>query len=79
MKNKLARFFQLSVTFLALFTANASADTLDDILKSGTVKVGVSLFAPWTMQDSSKQLSGFEIDVANQLAKDMGVKVKFKE
>jgi polar amino acid transport system substrate-binding protein len=77
MKYKLARFIQLSVAFLMLSVANVYADTLDNIIKSGTVKVGVSLFTPWTLQDSSKQLSGFEIDVANKLAQDMGVEAKY--
>jgi len=77
MKNKLVRFFQLFVVMLALLSGNAPADTLDDIIRNGTVKVGVSLFTPWTMQDASKQLSGFEIDVANKLAQDIGVKAKF--
>jgi len=77
MKNKLVRFFQLFVAMLALLAAGTPADTLDDIIKNGTLKVGVSLFTPWTMQDASKQLSGFEIDVADKLAQDMGVKVKY--
>ena len=77
MKNKLAHFFQLSFALLVLLATGVSADTLDNILKSGTVKVGVSLFTPWTIQDSSKNLSGFEIDVANKLAQDMGVEVKY--
>jgi polar amino acid transport system substrate-binding protein len=72
-----ARFFQFSVALLTLLAATASADALDDILESGTVRVGVSLFTPWTMKDKSDQLSGFEIDVANKIAQDMGVEVKF--
>jgi polar amino acid transport system substrate-binding protein len=77
MKNKMVRFFQFFVAMLALLSGGTPADTLDDIIKNGTVKVGVSLFTPWTMQDASKQLSGFEIDVADKLAQDMGVKVKY--
>jgi len=77
MKIKMARFFQLSVALLVLLASGASADTLDNIIKSGTVKVGVSLFTPWTIQDPSKQLSGFEIDVANKMAQDMGVKAEY--
>jgi len=36
------------------------------------------LFTPWTMKSDSGQLSGFEIDVANKLVEDMGVKPEFK-
>jgi polar amino acid transport system substrate-binding protein len=53
------------------------ADTLDDILKSGTLKVGVSLFEPWTMKAESGDLYGFEVDVANKIANDMGVETEF--
>lgn len=77
MKNKMVRFFQLFVAMLGLLAVATPADTLDDIIQNGTLKVGVSLFTPWTIQDASKQLSGFEIDVADKLAQDMGVKVKY--
>jgi polar amino acid transport system substrate-binding protein len=71
-------FFWLFVVFLTLVAANARADLLADILKRGTVRVGVSLFVPWTIQDETGELSGFEIDVANKLAEDMGVKPEYK-
>lgn len=77
MIKKMAHFFQLSIALLTLLAASTFADTLDNIIKSGTVNVGVALFTPWTMQDASKNLSGFEIDVANKLAQDMGVEVKY--
>ena len=47
-------------------------------LKKGTLRVGVSLFTPWTLKKDGK-LVGFEIDVANQLAKDLGVQLELKE
>jgi len=72
------RFFRLFVASLILVVANASADVLDDILERGTLRVGVSLFVPWTMQDKAGELSGYEIDVANKLAEDMGVKPEYK-
>ena len=68
----------LFIAALILFVANAQADVLEDILKRGTVRVGVALFTPWTIQDESGGLSGFEIDVANKLAADMGVKPEIK-
>ncbi len=72
------RFFSLFIAFLILVVANAQADVLQDIQKRGTVRVGVSLFSPWTIQDEAGELSGFEIDVANKLAEDMGVKPEYK-
>jgi polar amino acid transport system substrate-binding protein len=71
-------FFRLFVASLILVVANASADVLEDILERGSIRVGVSLFVPWTMQDEAGELSGYEIDVANKLAEDMGVKPEYK-
>lgn len=56
----------------------ASADVLDDILERGTVRVGVAEFTPWTIRDANGELRGFEIDVANKIAADMGVTAEFK-
>ncbi len=71
-------FLRSSMFCLMLFSISVHADILDDILERGTVRVGVSLFEPWTMKDKSGQLSGFEVDVVNKLAQDMGVKPEFK-
>ena len=60
--------------FAALACAAADARSLQQVLNTGTLRVGVALFAPWTMRTSSGELVGFEIDVAKQLAADMGVK-----
>jgi polar amino acid transport system substrate-binding protein len=57
--------------------ATASARTLQEVLNEGTLRVGVALFTPWTMRASNGDLTGFEIDVAKQLAQDMGLDVDF--
>ena len=51
--------------------------TLKRVLEKGTLRVGVSLFTPWTLKTKTGKLVGFEIDVAKQLAKDLGVRPKF--
>jgi len=51
--------------------------TLESVLKNGTLRVGVSLFTPWTIKTKKGAIVGFEIDVAKQLAKDLGVKPQF--
>jgi len=53
------------------------SSTLDMVLKKGQLDIGVSLFTPWTLKNSQGELVGFEIDIAQKLAKDMGVKPKF--
>lgn len=51
--------------------------TVEQIIRRGILKVGMSTFVPWAMKDKTGKLIGFEIDVASQLAEDMGVKVEF--
>jgi polar amino acid transport system substrate-binding protein len=62
-------------TLLSFFVAAqpAAARTLQQVLNSGTLRVGVSLVTPWAARASDGELAGFEIDVAKQLAADMGV------
>ncbi len=51
--------------------------TIEQVMKRGVLKVGMSTFVPWAMNDKNGQLVGFEIDVAKRLAADLGVKVEF--
>jgi polar amino acid transport system substrate-binding protein len=51
--------------------------TIENTLKRGVLRVGMSTFVPWAMKDKKGKLIGFEIDVATRLAEDMGVKVEF--
>lgn len=69
--------YRLLLTLLLCFSATAYADQIETILERGTIKVGVSLFEPWTMQDETGQLSGFEIDVAKNIAQEIGVTPDF--
>jgi len=50
---------------------------VEQVIKSGVLKVGMSTFVPWAMKDKTGKLIGFEIDVATRLAEDMGVKIEF--
>jgi len=50
---------------------------LDEVKQRGVLMVGMSTFVPWAMNDKEGNLVGFEIDVAKEFAKDMGVKVEF--
>ena len=64
-------------TFLP-FSLNADSN-LDKILSSGVLKVGTTGdWDPMTVKDpATNKYKGFDIDVMRELAKDMGVKVKF--
>jgi polar amino acid transport system substrate-binding protein len=50
---------------------------IEQVIKRGVLRVGMSTFVPWAMTDKVGNLIGFEIDVATRLAQDMGVKVEF--
>jgi polar amino acid transport system substrate-binding protein len=55
----------------------AKESIIEKIQKDKVIRVGMSTFVPWAMKDKQGKLIGFEIDVARQLAKDMGVDVEF--
>ncbi len=66
--------------FLLLFLTNANAESrLQKVLNSGELRVGTTGdWDPMSMKDpATNKYKGFDIDVMNELAKDMGVKVKF--
>jgi polar amino acid transport system substrate-binding protein len=54
-------------------------DTLQKIRARGTMRVGLSVFVPWAMHNQGNELIGYEVDVAQKLAKDIGVEVEFVE
>ena len=51
--------------------------TIEKVIRSGKLRVGMSTFIPWAMQSKTGEWVGFEIDVAKKLAEDMGVEVEF--
>jgi polar amino acid transport system substrate-binding protein len=66
----------LLVVGLALPATAPRAATLDEILERGTLRVGTAAFVPWAMRDSDGRPIGFEADVAERLARDMGVELE---
>lgn len=64
-----------AVVFLP--AAEASAGTLQQVLSRNELRVGVTLATPWAIRDDQGEFSGFEVDVARQLAADMNVDVDF--
>ena len=55
--------------------AQAQANLIDEILSRGQLRVGMSTFVPWAMRDKNGEFVGFEVDVAKEVAKDMGVEL----
>ncbi len=79
--------FAVILTLLFLMSGNGLAASLqqqlvqesvvEQIIKRGTMRVGMDTFQPWAMKDKNGTFIGFEIDVARRLAEDMGVQVEF--
>ena len=70
----------LSLLLFVLVSFSAYAESnLNKILSSGELRVGTTGdWDPMTVKDpATNKYKGFDIDVMNELAKDMGVKVKF--
>jgi polar amino acid transport system substrate-binding protein len=59
-------------------TGFAHAQKVADIKKSGVLKVGAQVAqVPWGFSDKSGKLTGYDIEFAEMLAKDLGVKPEF--
>ena len=48
------------------------------VVADGRLVVGVSVSEPWAMKNGSGQWLGYDIDVAQRLAQDLGVEVRFE-
>ena len=72
------KIFLIVILALLPFSLNAESN-LNKILSSGELKVGTTGdWDPMTMKDpATNKYKGFDIDVMNELSKDMGVKIKF--
>lgn len=60
-----------------LLCAPAEARSLQQIRNSGELRVAIALASPWAMRDRDDQFIGYEIDIANALAADIGTSVQF--
>ena len=69
----------LVVALLAVPDARAADSVLDRVKQKGEMIVGVKYdFPPMgSINKDSGQPEGFEVDLANEIAKDLGVKAKF--
>lgn len=53
---------------------------LDEIKTNGVIKVGTEgTYAPFTFHDESGKLTGFDVELAGEVAKRLGVKAEFIE
>ena len=73
----LSAFFIGPVSAQQATKALSSESVIETIKKRGAIKIGLSIFKPWSMRDKNGELIGFELDVGNKLAEDMGVEAEF--
>ena len=74
--NKLKIISVIAGTLTVLFSAVASADQLDEVIKRGELNCGVVLdFPPMGYFDKNNQPAGFDVDYCNDLGTALGVKV----
>ncbi|MBD2804860.1 ABC transporter substrate-binding protein [Xenorhabdus szentirmaii] len=68
------------LTGLALISGVAKADKLDDIKKAGTVRIAVFDSNPpfGFIDPQTKKLAGYDVDIANAIASDLGVKLELR-
>lgn len=57
--------------------APAPKGQLERIRNTGVLRVGVIPIPPWAMPDKTGQWIGLDIDIANRLAADVGVRAEF--
>lgn len=73
-----SRILYLLIFLCCSLPGTSSARTLQEILNEGEIRVGVVLLMPWAVRTGPGELIGFEIDVANELADDLGVDVDIR-
>lgn len=74
-------FAGMAALAIAVFGgAEARADKLQDIIQKGTVRIGVPLDAPpFGSQDAARKPIGFDIEMAEMVAKALGVKLEMQQ
>jgi len=80
LRTTLAAFFCALLVFAGCDRPSPRPLPIQRVLKSGELRVGTSADSPpLTMHDREGKLMGFEVDLAQALADDMKVKVRFVE
>lgn len=77
--NSFLKAIAIAAVGVALSTAAQAQSALNDILDNGVLKVGTTGdWNPMTLRDpATNSYKGYDIDIMNELAKDLGVEVEF--
>ena len=78
MKTRIALILALILALASpLFAADKPAESaIDQMVKRGSIRVGLDIFVPWAMKDKNGELIGLEVDVAKKIAEDAGLKLE---
>jgi polar amino acid transport system substrate-binding protein len=79
MRILLSSFLAIVMLATTAFSQAGELRKLHQIINSGELRVGVSLADPWTMKKLNGALTGSEIDIADRIAADMGIRSVFKQ
>lgn len=82
------RLIQVVIVLLLLFVVSACGDqkakgseegnSLSKVEESGTLRVGFEgTFPPFNFLDDDNEFAGFDVDIANELAKRLGIETEF--
>lgn len=68
-----------AIQAVAILPGHAGAN-LDAIKSAGVIKIGTEgTYAPFTYHDASGKLTGFDVEIGEEVAKRLGVKAEFLE
>ena len=70
----------LAVALAATFGTPAKADAFEEVIKKGTVRIATPLdVPPFGSQNAQREPEGFDVDLANMVAKALGVKLEMQQ
>src|SRR3954454_7488784 len=79
-KRHLSSYLVIGILLILFSLPALSQKVLADIVKKGEIRIGTTgTQPPYSMKSKTGELMGFEIDLANALATNMGVKLKLVE
>jgi polar amino acid transport system substrate-binding protein len=78
MLGRMVRLACVAALGVALWAGAAEARSIDDIIKAGTIRIGINPnFPPMSSYGDTNELQGFDIDIGNKIATALGVKADF--
>ncbi|GEM_PF-7066169 len=73
-------FLIVLLTIFSFPAIAADKDVYDRVMKTGVIECGYFIEPPFTMKDEATgEYSGISVELIEQIAKDLGLKVKWKE